>query len=205
MQGFGIRIRVSGRAEPGAVMIANHVSWIDIAALAHSCEASFVAKREVGTWPIIGLLARKHGCLFIERSRRGAVVEDAARLGARLKGGRGLVIFAEGTTSMGWDVLPFRSSLLAAPVANDCSTVQPVAITYRNRDGTLHSAKQRRLVAWLDDDALLPHALKLAARGGTLVDIWFGPGITATGRKELAATARASIQARLAEVSRQPG
>lgn len=204
MQGFGVRIRVSGQAEPGAMLIANHVSWIDIAALARSCDASFVAKQEVARWPIIGLLARKHGCVFIDRSRRGAVPEDAARMRARLAVGRSLVIFAEGTTSAGWDVLPFRSSLFAASIEGGCNVIQPVAISYRNRDGSWQTPEQRRAVAWLGEDALLPHAMKLAARGGAMVDIWFGPALPSGHRKELAVTARAAIQRRLADAVRLP-
>lgn len=194
LTGFGIRVKISGQAAPGALLVSNHISWIDIVALAHSCDASFVAKREVGGWPVIGWLARRHGCIFINRGWRRGVRHEASQIRSKLLEGRDLVIFAEGTTSMGWDVLPFRSSLLAAAIDTDCGIIQPVAISYLNSDGSSQNNDERRAVAWLGDDTLLPHALTLAARGGTVVQLWFGPVLKSHDRKELAAAARTAIQ-----------
>jgi 1-acyl-sn-glycerol-3-phosphate acyltransferase len=173
----------------GALLIANHISWIDIAALAYACDVSFVAKRDISSWPIIGMLATRHGCIFIDRGRRSAIPDNAAQISVRLRHGRSVVIFPEGTTGLGWDVLPMK-----AVVDSSCSTIQPVAISYRNRDGFTQTLDERRSVAWLGDDQLLPHALGLARRGGVIADLWFGPIIPNNSRKELAASAGQAIQ-----------
>jgi 1-acyl-sn-glycerol-3-phosphate acyltransferase len=200
LNGFGIKARVHGEPIAGALLASNHISWIDIAALAGTCDASFVAKAEVASWPLIGALAGSHGCLFVERTRKIHARDHVLAASRQLERGRTLILFAEGTTSEGWDVLPFRSSLFQAVSGR---VVQPVALAYRNPDGTAQNTMQRRVVAWVGDDALLPHALALAARGGAMIDIWFGPPLRGQDRKVLANASRAAIRARLAAVDDQ--
>lgn len=210
LAGFGIELRVIGVPCPGMLLVANHVSWVDIPALALACNTracntgacntgtGFVAKAEVGRWPVIGPLARRFGCVFVERERKLDARSQALDLRGRLADGCGLVLFPEGTTSMGRTVLPFRSSLFAAAGIAAAGQVQPVALRYANRDGSPHDPRARRAVAWLDDDALLPHALGLAARGGTRLEIVFGDPVAAVCRKDLAGLARARIAELLA-------
>lgn len=198
--GFGIRINRLGHAPcPGALVVSNHVSWIDIAVLARLLDCGFVAKAEVAGWPVIGSLARRQGCLFIERERRGAVRPMLGRMrgfGPR----RSLVMFPEGTSGEGDRVLPFRTSLFAA-AGERFTEVQPVTLHYRRRDGSALAPGQRRDVAWVGNDALLPHAMALAARGGAIVDLWFEAPLPPAARKDLAEASHRLISARLAELA----
>ena len=198
LRGFGIRLDVSGTPQPGALFVANHVSWTDIALLARLTGAGFVAKREVGGWPLIGPLARRWGCILIDRERRLAAREQAGAVARRLGEGTGLVIFPEGTTSDGSALLPFRSSLLAAAGRLEERMIQPVGIAYRHASGAPLSPEQRRRIAWLGEDALLPHALALAADGGVRALVWFGPPIAIACRKQAADHCRRAIAAWLA-------
>lgn len=201
--GFGLRIRCHGApARGGAVLhVANHVSWTDIVVLGRLLDAGFVAKSEVGGWPVIGALTKAYGCLLVDRERRGEAGRQAGDLAAHLQGARGLILFAEGTTGPGDAVLPFRSSLFAMVAGAGGGQVQPVTIRYAHADGTPLLPAQRRAVAWMDDDALVPHALALADRGGLMVDVWFEAPLCArhfANRKALARACEAAIGGRLA-------
>ena len=110
---LGVRIRIVGnppRRGP-VLLVANHVSWLDICVLTALAPVVFVAKREVATWPLFGLLAKLQRSVFIDRTRRAATRDTNAEIAARLAEGDPVVLFAEGTSSDGNRVLPFRSSL----------------------------------------------------------------------------------------------
>lgn len=194
---FGIKIITRGTPQPGAFYIANHVSWIDIPVLAYLTGASFVAKAEVGNWPVIGILARRYGCVFVERRQALGALRQADDLAVALRQSRGLVLFPEGTTSDGSSVLPFRTSLFAAVPAADGPAVQPVAICLRDRRVRAEDG-DRALAPWLGEDALLPHALRVAAHGGVVAEIWFEPVVESEGRKATAYACRRAILARVA-------
>lgn len=188
---FRVRVVIHGQpAQGGVLMLANHVSWIDIAALGGAVDACFVAKAEVGGWPVIGPAARRIGCLFVDRGSRRSAQLIAVQLGERLNGGRNVIVFPEGTTGPGDHVLPFRSTLTGAS-ARLPLTVQPVCLAYR-------TARDRSLAAWLGDASLLPHALALARSGGVALDIWFEQPFIVADRKAAAAQAETVIAARLA-------
>lgn len=197
--GFGVRVRVFGKPDAGVrIYAANHVSWLDIAVLGRQLDAGFVAKAQVAGWPVIGALARRYGCAFVERDRRGSVAGQASTLRAHIAQDRPVILFPEATTGPGNGVLPFRSSLFAAVSDHEPALVQPVAIVYRRHDGTALSPAELRRVAWLDDDALLPHAMALAASGGVAVELHFGPAILADCRKAAARHCQQVIAERLA-------
>lgn len=188
---FRVSLAVQGQpAKGGVLMLANHVSWIDIAALGRASDACFVAKSEVGTWPVIGPAARHMGCLFVDRGSRRSAQMIAAQIGARLIGGRNVIVFPEGTTGPGDGALPFRSTLTGATTIKPL-TVQPVTLVYR-------SAGDRALAAWLGDASLLPHALALARSGGITLEIWFEQPFVAPDRKAAASWAEAAVAGRLA-------
>lgn len=194
--GFGVEVRVTGAPHAGAILAVNHISWADISVLAALCPATFVAKKEIEDWPILGALARRHGCIFVDRGTRSLTGTEVQQLGEVARTGRGAVLFAEATTSDGFSVRPFKSSLFEAACQSG-ALIAPVAITYRNRDGSPQSPAQRRLVAWLDDDSLLPHALELAAAGGVIAEVHFGEPVLASNRKDAARKCREAIMQRL--------
>ena len=199
--GFGIRLRVIGAPVPGALVVANHVSWSDIPVMGRVIDAGFVAKGEVAAWPVIGRLTAAYGCLFVEREARGKVGEQASAVAARLTDGHGLILFPEGTTGEGDACLPFRSSLFA--MIPPGTPVQPLALRYYRADGTALTARERREVAWIDDDELLPHAIALARRGGLVAELWFGTPMAAGERKALTRACFAQIEGRLAQARQQ--
>lgn len=198
--GFGIRLRVHGRPVPGALVVANHVSWTDIPVMGRVIDAGFVAKDDVAGWPIIGRLTAAYGCLFVSREARGKVSEQANAVAAKLTRGHGLILFPEGTTGEGDTCLPFRSSLFALIPRG--TPVQPLTIRYARKDGTPLNAEERRAVSWIGDDELLPHVKALARRGGLVADLWFGEPMEAGERKALTRACFEVIEGRLRETGR---
>lgn len=216
---FGIRVVVRGRGpEPGVatLVLANHVSWLDIPVMGSLMPLSFIAKSEIAGWPLVGLLARLQRCVFIDRARRRATAEVNAVVGRRLARGDVIVLFPEGTTGDGTRILPFRSSLVGAARAAlvDPSgeggapgqiRLQPLAISYVGRDGLPVTRRERPAIAWYGDMELGPH-LAGFVRGGPLdiVVSWgepvpFGP---ATNRKSATGDAETAVRRAIAASSR---
>ncbi len=192
--GFGVRIRVHGAPDcKTGLFAANHISWLDIAVLGKLIDAAFVAKSEVRRWPIIGPLASNYQCLFIDRQRRSTLFRPQSTTRAS----HPVILFPEGTTGPGWGLLPFQSSLFAIVTGDADRGVQPVAIMYRRRDFTPLTPIEMRRIAWIGDDALLPHALALAASGGVAVEVHFRQPFAAQCRKSAARQCHQAIAASL--------
>lgn len=196
LRALGIRLQMRGRPlrGPGA-MVANHGSWLDILALNAKCSVCFVAKSEVRDWPGIGALARLAGTLFIARDRRAA--PDQARIfGERLALGHRLLFFPEGTSSDGLRVLPFKTSLFAAFLAEGVPAdmrLQAVTVTWHAPRGA-----DPRFYAWWGDMALGPHLLQvLSARRQGRVEVTYHRPVLASAfsdRKALAAFLEAQVR-----------
>jgi 1-acyl-sn-glycerol-3-phosphate acyltransferase len=110
------------------------VSWADILILGAATRTSFVAKREVRGWPVLGWLAAQHGTLFVDREARTAVTQQRDEIVAAVRAGRQLTLFAEGTSSDGSNVLPFKSALFSAAYAG-ALIVRPVTIVWARVGG----------------------------------------------------------------------
>jgi 1-acyl-sn-glycerol-3-phosphate acyltransferase len=128
--GVQLHIRGGEHGSGGALIVANHVSWLDVMAInAVFPQAAFVCKDDVASWPVFGWLLRRTGTYFIRR--RSA--HDARRAGRRmtedLRQGACIAFFPEGTTTAGREVLPFRPGLFEAAVQSGCA-IQPVALAY---------------------------------------------------------------------------
>lgn len=133
----GMRLRVHGRPPPpgsGALVVANHLSWIDIFVIDALFAARFVAKSEIAHWPVIGLLVSSVGTLFIERGRRHAVQHMLHTVASHLEAGERVAVFPEGTTSDGRRLLPFHGNLIQAAIVT-CSPVIPVALGFFDLQG----------------------------------------------------------------------
>ena len=162
---LGLRLRVVGQQAAGAsvLYLSNHSSWLDIPVLGGTLRAPFVSKAEVGTWPVIRLVARLGRTVYVSRAR-GRTGEEAAAMRERLQAGGSLVLFPEGTSDDGTRVLPFRSSFLA--VAEAAAAVQPVTVVY-DRLGPLPATRRDRAVfAWYGDMDIGSHFWRLARRTG---------------------------------------
>lgn len=180
-------------AGPGTLYVSNHISWLDIPVLGGALDTGFVAKADVRQWPIIGPLAQRSGTLFVERDARHQVHRQAEMIAERLRAGNSLLLFAEGTTSDGVEILPFRSSLFEA--AQHAACIQPLAIGYHRGDGMALGDDQLRAIGWTGDEALLPNlrrvsAMHLAAEVRLAPSFAPGPGAS---RKALAEQCRTAV------------
>ncbi|MGA7799891.1 MAG: lysophospholipid acyltransferase family protein [Gammaproteobacteria bacterium] len=184
-----LRIRVTGDVCDGPVLlVANHVSWLDIPALAAVAPAVFVAKAEVRRWPLIGWLSDRAGTLFLQRATLVGMRRAIDRLEAELGGGLRCVVFPEGTTTTGDDVAPFRPALYRA-AWRSAHPVQPVAIRYC-REGSRDA-----IAPFVGDDAFVPHLWRVLRHGEVEVRLHFCRAVAASaGQRELADATRAAIR-----------
>lgn len=217
-----LRVRVLERGRPAEarplLILSNHVSWLDISVIGSRMPLSFIAKAEVAGWPVFGLFARLQRTVFVDRTRRADTGRVTSAIAVRLGRGDPMVLFPEGTSTNGSEVLPFRSALVGAArqtladgqvLADDPGStgtggagqramVQPLSIAYTRLAGLPMGRIKRPLVAWYGDMDLAPHLLALMA--GPPVDVelsWgepipFGPG---TDRKAVTAKAEDEVRA----------
>lgn len=188
----GIQVEVIGEPLPGsALVVGNHVSWLDIPVLGTSVDVRFLSKAEVARWPLIGWLARRNGTLFI---RRGAHETEALirEIAGALRQGDQVAVFPEATTTDGSDVRHFHARLFAAAV-DTLSPVQPVAFDYgREPDGGPPAA------AFTAGMGVVRHAWRLLKRERTFVRLHILhplPVESGTTRRDLASRARSVIRA----------
>lgn len=188
---IGLKVQVIGtpcRDRP-VLFVANHSSWLDIPVLGGVLDAAFVAKAEVGTWPVIRTLARLGRTVFVSRSR-GATGRETEAMRTRMAAGDSLILFPEGTSNDGTRELPFRSSFFA--IADGARLIQPVSVVYDRLGGLPACRRDRPLFAWYGDMALGSHFWRLARRPGARVTVVlhepFAPGLL-PNRKALAAEA----------------
>ncbi|WP_274584713.1 1-acylglycerol-3-phosphate O-acyltransferase [Neisseria leonii] len=121
-------------AATGTLIVANHVSWLDIFALAALLPAGFIAKQEIRRWPLVGRMAANVGTVFINRSERRDVDGINRAVAAALQNGRNVCFFPEAQTSDGLNVLPFKAALFQS-AADTGALVQPVALRYCDHNG----------------------------------------------------------------------
>lgn len=181
-QGLGVEVVVDGRVPADGLVVANHLGFLDIIALAAAGPCVFVAKREVASWFLAGAMARQCGTVFVDRERRSGVVAASAGIRRVLEAGVRVVLFPEGTSSEGGRVLPFKSSLLQSAV-DARATVTPCGIFYRDSYG-----KPLRDVTYSGNKSLGESLVALTARKITRVHLAFGSPLRAEiPRSELSA------------------
>ncbi len=179
-------LRIDSRGERSSIhptlYVSNHVSYFDIAVLGSLIAGSFVAKREVASWPLFGWLAKLQRSVFIER-RGKRVAAHRDEMSARLENGDDLVLFAEGTSGDGNRVLPFKSALFAVAQLQPGGrplTVQPVSIAYTRLDGVPMGRYLRPFFAWYGDMELAGHIWQATGLGLVTVEVEFHPLVTIT-------------------------
>ncbi len=212
---LGFKLHVRGQPAEGRPLLvaANHISWTDIMVIGAIADVHFVAKSEMGGWPVIGKLSRLQRTIYIERERRRKSGEQVSEIGQRLSEGDAMVFFAEGSTSDGNIMQPFKSTLFgAAQIAlreSDTETVhvQPVALAYTRLHGIPMGRYQRPHTAWIGDRALVPHILQLLAIGAVDVEVHFGepvPFTAGSDRKVLAKDIRGKVREMMVSALRNP-
>ncbi len=218
---LGLRLHIEGEVagDRPVLLVSNHVSWLDIPVLSAVAPVSFIAKSEVGSWPFVSWLARLQRTVFVNRQRRSDVGRVSTEMSRRLASGDTLILFAEGTSSDGNQVLPFRSALLApafggadhAPAGCDAPgpAVQTLAIAYTHLHGVPLGRADRKLIGWYGDMGIGDHAWALLKAGPIDVRIVIGAPIELAAfedRKALAQLTESIIRADISRIlrGRQP-
>jgi lyso-ornithine lipid O-acyltransferase len=203
---IGVRIREIGRRSTASpvLILSNHVSWLDICVITALAPVVFVAKSEVARWPVFGWLAKLQRTIFINRQARHQTGAATREIAARLLGGDAVVLFAEGTSSDGIRVLPFRSSLVGAvhhALGNSTDhshvTVQPMSLAYVGFGGLPMGRGLRERVAWYGDVDLIPHLLRVLASGAVDVTVSWGEAVAydmSADRKAIARDSEKSVR-----------
>jgi 1-acyl-sn-glycerol-3-phosphate acyltransferase len=196
---IGVRIREVGQRSAASplLILSNHVSWLDICVVGALAPVVFVAKNEVAGWPVLGWLAKLQRTIFVNRQARHQTGAATREIAGRLLGGDAVVLFAEGTSSEGTRVLPFRSALVGAvhhALGNTAGhaqvTVQPMSLAYIGFSGVPMGRSLRERVAWYGDADLLPHLARVLASGGIDVTVSWGEPVAYDGSADRKAIAR---------------
>lgn len=188
----GMDIKVHGRPAPHALLLANHVSWMDIPALAQTAGSAFVAHDGLAGHPFLKWLCEMNDTVFIARHERTTVPAQVGQIRTAVGGAGRLTIFPEGTTSDGTATLPFKSALLSAidPPPPGVA-VQPVALQYADAPG----------ISWVGEEPGLANFKRILARAEpVLLDVLFLPplaGPALAGRKPMAQASEAAVRSRL--------
>ena len=193
---LNIRVSVTGDEgqleRGGYVIIANHVSYVDGIVLGSIFPIIFVSKREVKSWPIIGQWNVLCGTIFINRQRKIQVASLIRQMTRKLKQEANLLLFPEGTSTNGEEMLPFQTVPFAAPLRNR-SIIVPVTVTYKTIDDQPVTTANRDSVYWYGDMEFVTHFWNLLALRGIEVLVTIQPKIecfrysdNSAGRKKLA-------------------
>lgn len=180
IMGFRVEVRGDKSTTHPTLYVCNHVSYLDVMVLGSLIGGSFVAKSEVARWPLFGWLARLQRSVFIER-RGHKVAESRDELNQRLESNDDLILFPEGTSGDGNQVLPFKSALFSVAERRPHDQplrVQPVSIAYTRLDGVPMGRYLRPLFAWYGDMELATHLWQVAGLGWATVVVEFHPPVT---------------------------
>ena len=176
--------RLSPSIKPGSLIVANHISTIDMPLIASETETRFVTSMEVRNSPLTGLISTIAGAIFVDRKSIKTLRNDITRIAKLLKAGVNVTVFPEATSSNGSTVLPFKAALFeAARIAN--APIQPVAIQY-NSPST---------VGYYGDMSFIPHVLRLFIHKSIAVQVtWLQQrNFLDTSAKEMAELCRSDI------------
>jgi 1-acyl-sn-glycerol-3-phosphate acyltransferase len=210
---LGVKVTIRGvpAAQRPLLFVSNHASWLDIPVLSSITPLVFVAKSEIAGWPLFGLFAKLQRSVFVDRTRRTEVTDKANEIVNRLQAGDNIVLFAEGTSSDGNGVVPFKTPLFAAakpsggtPLGADLCA-QTLALTYTKLHGIALCRRGRPAVAWYGDMELVSHAWRLLGLGPLDAHIRLGPPVPLddfADRKALARYAEAQVRKDVAELLR---
>jgi len=196
---LGLRIRVRVVGEPvrdrAVLFVSNHVSWADILTIGSITPIAYVSKSEIAGWPLVGTAAKSQRTVFVDRSRRHQTGDAISEIVKRLASGTSVVLFAEGTSSDGNRVLPFRSALVgavkeASARAESGILIQPMSICYTGLNGIPMGRQHRPTVAWYGDLDFMPHIKAFIARGAVDAVVSYGEPVAADGTADRKAMTR---------------
>jgi 1-acyl-sn-glycerol-3-phosphate acyltransferase len=184
---LGLTVHVRGQPGEAVLLVANHVSWLDIPVLGARGPIVFLSKAEVRSWPLVGWMAGIASTLYIERGAHQAT-HLAADIGMHIRTGCSVAIFPEGTTGDGHDLRRFHPRLFAA-AQQPGLRLQPVAIRYGS------NTAPDAVAPFIGDDSLVPHLWRVLRQPGIRVEVSFLPTLDSEGidRRRLAESSRAAI------------
>jgi 1-acyl-sn-glycerol-3-phosphate acyltransferase len=171
-----VKLNIVKEGEPteqGALLVSNHISWLDIIIIGQYLPAYFVAKSDISNWPIIGYLARQGGTIFIRRGDKQHIRNTTEKMVWLLKQNSNIIAFPEGTTTNGTEVLNFHSSLFQ-PALLTKSAIQPIALQYQG------AAKVQ--APFIGDDDFVPHLINILTLDKIEVTLSFLPVISSSGK-----------------------
>ena len=196
---LGLRLQVGGRlpdpevlatgtsaGRVGRIVVANHVSWLDIYAIDAVVPTRFIAKADILQWPVIGRLVTLVGTLYVERGRRHAVHAINRAVVERLEAGETIGVYPEGTTTDGTMLLPFHANLLQ-PAVDVHAQVLPVAIRY-----TAYG-RPTKAAAYIGEMTLVQSLLRVLATPGLAVEVHWLPQVVPHGSNRHALAHDASV------------
>ena len=173
---FGIKIKTFGKVSSNfpILLISNHASYLDIIILGSLFKTSFIAKKEISKWPLLGILAKLQNTIFIDR-RVSSLKNQENQIIKHLNEKKNLVIFPEGTSSDGNRVLPFKSSLfnIFEKNLNSKILVQTITIVYKKINGIPMNRIERRNITWHSNMDLIPNIFNVLKKLSIEVEIIF--------------------------------
>jgi lyso-ornithine lipid O-acyltransferase len=185
----GIEWRVTGTPPARGLVVSNHLSYLDVAAFAAAMPCAFVSKIEVNSWPVFGLTARLAGSIFIDRSSRASAEAVALEIVSRLNRPVPILVFPEGTSTDGTEVLRFHSRLFE-PAAVAEAPITAAAIGY-TANGALSEAE----LCWFGDEQFLPNLWKILGFEGVRAEVAFAPPRVYLDRRTAARESQAEVEA----------
>jgi 1-acyl-sn-glycerol-3-phosphate acyltransferase len=191
---LGVGLVTHGEApRPGSLVVANHVSWLDVLAISAVCRASFVCKQEIASWPVLGWLLKRAGTVFMRRASAWGAWRAVLAIAPRLGGSANVAVFPEGTTSSGDAVLPFYPALFQSAV-NAKGPIQPMALVYAGEHG-----ERRYEAVYAGETSFGESLLEIAGTCGLSVTVASLPAFSAAGltRRQAAGRAHALIASRI--------
>lgn len=194
LRALGVTLRVVGdrrfASDGGVLVVANHLSWIDVIALTAVQPVRMLAKREVAAWPVVGTLAAWTGALFVDRAGLRALPATVEALTGALRAGACLGVFPEGTTWCGAAGGPFRRAAFQAAI-DAGAPVRPVALAFRRPDGS-----PARTATFVGEQSLLDSLLRAARETGLVCELTVQPLLSPHGdRRSLAGRAATAVSA----------
>lgn len=198
----GMRINVEGQPpQPPFFLVANHLSYVDIILVASQMDCVFIAKKEISGWPGMGWLSNGVGTIFIDRKNFQDIPRVIGLIDEALNEGSGIVLFPEGTSTMGDNIMPFSPALLE-PAARAGYPVSYAAISY---DTPLNEPPAHAAVCWWGDMDFVPHFLKLLLVSKFQATISYGEdAIHADDRKILSKSLWSAVNQQFVPITSPP-